>query len=73
MFELEIIGWVYIGVIIGFITGYVVAATLSGRQLENLKTENIHLKFIRNSLKAEILRMDSQSKPRPRKYRKRNV
>jgi hypothetical protein len=68
---LEIVGWVWIGIFIGFIMGVILISILASGRHGELEQENLHLKFVRDSLKDEILRLDTQSKPKPRKHRKR--
>ena len=75
---ITIIGWVCVGIIIGFVMGVVLVSMLSSGQQADLEAENIHLRFVRDSLKDEIFRLDNQSKPKPRskrrkKYKKINI
>ena len=68
-----LIGWIWMGIFIGFVMGVALITLLaSGRQCE-LEQENLHLRWVRDSLKEEILRLEKPSKPKPRKRRKRNV
>ena len=70
--DIAIIGWIWMGIIIGAIAGIVTSGILSsGRQAE-LESENLHLVFIRDSLKEEIFRLENQTKPKPRKRRNLN-
>ena len=67
-----LIGWIWMGIFIGFVMGVALITLLaSGRQGE-LEQENLHLRWVRDSLKEEILRLEKPSKPKPRKRRKRN-
>ena len=67
---ITIIGWVWVGIIIGFLMGVVlVSMLLSGKQ-DDLEAENLHLRFVRDSLKDEIFRLDNQTKPKPRSKRR---
>ena len=67
---ITIIGWVWIGILIGFLMGVVlVSMLLSGKQ-DDLEAENLHLRFVRDSLKDEIFRLDNQTKPKPRSKRR---
>jgi hypothetical protein len=74
---LEIIGWVYLGVIIGFIAGYITRGILDRANLEmveystDIEQEIQHLIITRDTLKEEITRLGN--KPKPRSKRKRNV
>jgi|TARA_Y100000741_G_C17964242_1_gene441157 hypothetical protein len=68
-----LIGWIWMGIFIGFVMGVALITLLaSGRQGE-LEQDNLHLRWVRDSLKEEILRLEKPSKPKPRKRRKRNV
>ena len=68
-----LIGWIWMGIFIGFVMGVALITLLaSGRQGE-LEQENLHLRWVRDSLKEEILRLEKPSEPKPRKRRKRNV
>ena len=70
---LTIIGWVWLGVIIGFILGVIlISMMVSGKQAD-LEAENLHLIFVRDSLKEEIFRLENQPKPKPRKKRNLRV
>ena len=67
---LTIIAWVWVGILIGFVMGVVlVSMLLSGKQ-DDLEAENLHLRFVRDSLKDEIFRLDNQTKPKPRSKRR---
>jgi|TARA_Y100000296_G_scaffold60617_1_gene70296 hypothetical protein len=68
---LEIIGWVWLGIFIGFVMGVVLVSILASSKQADLETEVIHLRAIRESLKQEILKLEKQPKPKPRKHRKR--
>jgi len=69
--DIAIIGWVWIGIIIGVIGGIMLVSILSSGKQADLETENMHLRFVRDSLKEEIFRLENRSKPKPRN--KRNV
>ena len=73
---LETVLWVFLGVIIGSITGIVtISLTTSGR-IDDLENEIQDLRNQRQLLKEEIHRLNKpKSKPTPRKkrsYRPRN-
>ena len=70
---LEIIGWVWLGIFIGFSSGVLLVSILASGKQADLEIEVIHLKAIRETLKEELLKLENQSKPKPRKYRKKNV
>ena len=69
--EWSTIAWVWLGIMIGTIFGVVVSSLLGASKFGDLEAENLHLKFVRDSLKEEIFRLDNQAKPKPRKRRKK--
>ena len=69
--DIVIIGWVWLGIVIGMLIGITVVGILGNNKCTELESENLHLIFVRDSLKEEIFRLENQSKPKPRK--KRNV
>tara|TARA_R100000329_G_C7550729_1_gene194598 strand:- start:189 stop:404 length:216 start_codon:yes stop_codon:yes gene_type:complete len=69
--EWSIIGWVWVGIIIGSMLSILVCGILVSSRQSDLEAENVHLRFVRDSLKEEIFRLDNQAKPKPRKRRKR--
>ena len=66
---LTIIGWVWLGIIIGFVFGVILISLMASGRQADLEAENIHLIFVRDSLKEEIFRLENQVKPQPRKKR----
>jgi|TARA_B100000287_G_scaffold403390_1_gene425187 anionic cell wall polymer biosynthesis LytR-Cps2A-Psr (LCP) family protein len=69
--EIATIGWIWVGIVIGTVFGIVVSGILSSGKHSELEEENLHLKFVRDSLKEEIFRLDNQVKPKPRSKRRR--
>ena len=69
---LTIIAWVWVGIIIGFVSGVTLVGMLATGKQADLEAENAHLKFVRDSLKDEIFRLDNQSKPKPSTKRRGN-
>ena len=69
--DIVIIGWVWLGVLIGTILGFVICSWMTQSKVSDLESEIIHHIFVRDSLKEEIMRLDNQVKPQPRK--KRNI
>ena len=69
--DITIIGWVWLGIIVGIILGFVICAVLTQSKVSELESELVHQRFIRDSLKEEIFKLDNQVKPKPRK--KRNI
>ena len=67
--DIAIIGWVWLGIVIGTLIGITVVSILSSSKQAELESENLHLIFIRDSLKEEIFRLQNQVKPKPRKKR----
>jgi len=64
-----IIGWIWLGILIGVLLGFIICAVLSQSRISELESELVHQRFIRDSLKEEIIRLDNQPKPKPRKRR----
>ena len=69
--DITIIGWVWLGILVGVIAGFVLCSWLTSSKVAELESEIMHHIFVRDSLKEEIMKMDNQVKPQPRK--KRNV
>ena len=69
MFSITIIGWIWLGIIIGTIAGFVICSWLTQSKVSELESEITHHIFVRDSLKEEIFKLDNQAKPKPRKRR----
>ena len=67
--DITIIGWVWLGIIVGIILGFIICAVLTQSKVSELESELVHQRFIRDSLKEEIFKLDNQVKPKPRKKR----
>ena len=67
--DITIIGWVWLGIIVGIVLGFIICAVLTQSKVSELESELVHQRFIRDSLKEEIIRLDNQPKPQPRKKR----
>ena len=67
--DITIIGWVWFGIVVGIILGIIVCGILTQSRISELESELVHQRFIRDSLKEEIFRLDNQVKPKPRKKR----
>ena len=67
--DLAIIGWVWLGIITGMLVGVILNMLISSNKNSELEAENLHLRFVRDSLKEEIFRLDNQVKPKPRNKR----
>ena len=66
---LTIIAWVWVGILIGFVMGVTLISIMTSSKHADLEAENVHLIFVRDSLKEEIFRLENQPKPKPRKKR----
>ena len=69
--DLTILGWVWIGIFIGVTIGIVGASIKLSKQITDLESELQDSRVIRDSLKAYILKLENQPKPKPRKHRRR--
>ena len=67
--DMMIIGWIWLGILIGVLLGFIICAVLTQSRISELESELVHQRFIRDSLKEEIIRLDNQPKPKPRKRR----
>jgi len=67
--DMIIIGWIWLGVLVGVLLGFIICAVLTQTRISELESELVHQRFIRDSLKEEIFRLDNQVKPKPRKKR----
>ena len=67
---LETILWVFLGIIIGLITGIVIISMTTSGKIADLENEIQDLRTQRQLLKEEIHRLNKpKSKPTPRKKR----
>jgi hypothetical protein len=71
--DLVIIGWVWLGILIGVLAGFVICSWFTASKVAELEAEISHHMFVRDSLKEEIFRLDNQTKPQPRKRRNLKV
>tara|TARA_R110000822_G_scaffold146045_3_gene285065 strand:- start:104 stop:343 length:240 start_codon:yes stop_codon:yes gene_type:complete len=67
--DITIIGWVWLGILIGVIAGFVLCSWLTSSKVAEMDAEISHHMFVRDSLKEEIFRLENQTKPQPRKRR----
>ena len=67
--DIATIGWVWLGIIIGIPLGLIVSVFLTQSKVSDLESEIVHHIFVRDSLKEEIIKLDNQPKPKPRKRR----
>ena len=70
MYSITIIGWIWLGILVGAIAGFVLCSLLTQSKVSELESEIIHHIFVRDSLKEEIFKLDNQVKPTPRIKRK---
>ena len=70
---IAIIGWVWLGILIGVVVGFVVCSWLTSSKVAELESEILHQIFVRDSLKEEIFKLENQTKPQPRKRRNLKV
>ena len=68
--EIVTIGWVWLGIVVGMLIGIILSMLISSNKNSDLEAENLHLRFVRDSLKEEIFRLDNQVKPKPRNKRR---
>ena len=71
--DIEIIGWVWIGILIGAVVGVLVMSLASTARIGDLEAEILQGRAVREALKEEIFRLENQAKPKPRKRRKKVV
>ena len=71
--DIEIIGWVWIGILIGAVVGVLVMSLASTARIGDLEAEILQGRAVREALKEEIFRLENQSKPKPRKRRKKRI
>ena len=69
--DITIIGWVWLGILIGVVAGFVLCSWLTQSKVAEMDAELLHHIFVRDSLKEEIFRLDNQVKPKPRSKRRR--
>ena len=70
MYSITIIGWIWLGILVGIPLGFIVSVFLTQAKVNELESELVHQRFIRDSLKEEIFKLDNQVKPKPRIKRK---
>ena len=66
---LETVLWVFLGIIVGSITGIVTISITTSGKIDDLENEIQDLRNQRQLLKEEIFRLSNQAKPTPRKKR----
>jgi|TARA_B100000035_G_scaffold230014_1_gene198168 hypothetical protein len=69
METLQILGWVYLGLSIGVITGVFVLGLLQAGRIKRMENEINDLNFKNRILRGENERLSKRGKPQPRKKR----
>ena len=69
METLQILGWIYLGIILGGIGGIMALSMFTGPRIKEYETEIYDLRLQRQLLKGEIERISKRGKPAPRKRR----
>jgi|TARA_R110001592_G_scaffold103369_5_gene291290 hypothetical protein len=69
MEALQILGWIYLGVILGSMGGVFGLTLLQGNKSQDDRQTIVDLRLQRQLLKDEIFRLSKRGKPVPRKRR----
>ncbi len=69
METLQILGWIYLGLSIGVITGVIVLGLFQAGRIKGLEREIGDLQFKNRILRGENERLSKRGKPQPRKRR----
>ena len=69
METLQILGWIYLGLMLGSIGGVIGLSLFQVRNVADLKAEIRDLRLQRQLLKEEVFRLTKRGKPAPRKRR----
>ena len=69
METLQILGWIYLGLMLGSIGGVIGLSLFQVRNVADLKAEIRDLRLQRKLLKEEVFRLTKRGKPAPRKRR----
>ena len=69
METLQILGWIYLGVVIGTITGIIVLGLFTSGRIKSLERELSDSDFRNKILRGENDRLSKRGKPQPRKRR----
>ena len=67
METLQILGWIYLGVVLGTMGGVIGLSLFQVRNVADLKAEIRDLRLQRQLLKEEVFRLTKRGKPAPRK------
>ena len=69
METLQILGWIYLGIMLGGLGGIMALSMFTGPKLRDYQSEISDLRLQRQLLKGEIDRISKRGKPAPRKRR----
>ena len=69
MEALQILGWIYLGIMLGSIGGFLALGLFVGPKMKDYEQEIDELRLQRQLLKGEIERISKRVKPQPRKRR----
>ena len=69
METLQILGWIYLGIMLGGIGGIMALSMFTGPRMRDYESEISDLRLQRQLLKGEIERISKRGKPAPRKRR----
>ena len=69
METLQILGWIYIGIILGCMGGIMALALFVGPRIKGYQTDINDLKEEKKLLKAQLTKSYKRGKPQPRKKR----
>jgi len=69
METLQILGWVYLGLSIGVISGIIILGLFQAGRIKGLEREIDDLNFKNRILRGENERLSKRGKPQPRKKR----
>ena len=69
METLQILGWIYIGIILGCMGGILALALFVGPRIKGYQTDINDLKEEKKLLKAQLTKSYKRGKPQPRKKR----
>jgi len=69
METLQILGWIYLGIMLGGLGGIMALSMFTGPRLRDYESEISDLRLQRQLLKGEIERISKRGKPQPRKRR----
>ena len=65
----QILGWIYLGIILGCMGGVIGLSLFQVKNVADLKAEIRDLRLQRQLLKEEVFRLTKRGKPAPRKRR----